>query len=207
MQYSKTPVLAKFAALAAALALQGAAMAATPATPDSAAQVASGQAAAPQTPSTHSPRMGRHHHDKDMAMWIPGYGPVKQKLVTSLALNANQAKLLEDAQSAQKALRHARWDAMKSARQEKKAQLDAGKVDPHAAQQAMDAVVQKAQGERQQITQKWLAVWDSLDSAQQQKVAAYLKERADKHYKHEGRHHRQHHDSDEHASAPVKAAS
>ena len=206
MQYSKTPVLAKFAALAAALALQGAAMAATPATPDSAAQTATGQAAA-QTPPTHAPRAARHHHDKGMAMWIPGYGPVRQKLVTSLALNANQAKLLEDAQSAQKALRHARWDAMKSARQEKKTQLDAGKVDPHAAQQEMDSFVQKAQGERQQITQKWLAVWDSLDSAQQQKVAAYLKERADKHHKHEGRHHRQHHNSGEHASAPVKAAS
>jgi hypothetical protein len=196
MRHLKTPILAKFAVLATALALQGAAMAAAPEAPASATPGGTTQSAASAGANQAAPAVPhakKHHHEKKgMSLWIPGYGPVRHKLVSSLNLNDSQMKLVADAQAAQQALRQSRRDAMKTARQQRKEQLDAGKVDPHAAVQAADAMWQKAMSTgRQEVNQKWLAVWDALDSTQQQKIAAYLKERADKpagHDRHE-RHH------------------
>ncbi len=197
MQQSKTPILAKFAVLATAFALQGAAMAAAPqapasATPGSSTQSAASAGADQAAPA--APHAKKHQHEKKGAsLWVPGYGPVGHKLVSSLNLNDSQMKLVADAQAAQQALQQSRRDAMKKAREQRKEQLDAGKVDPHAALQAADAMWQKAMSTgRQEVNQKWLAVWDALDSAQQQKIAAYLKERADRHAGHD-RHERRHH--------------
>ncbi len=119
------------------------------------------------------------------SLWVPGYGPVGHKLVHTLKLNDSQMKLLSDAQAAQHTLWQSRRDAMKTAWQQRKEQLDAGKVDPHAALKAAAAMWQKEMGVgRQEANQKWLAVWDSLDSTQQQKIAVYLKKKADRHAMH-----------------------
>ncbi len=192
MKHSKAPILAKLVVLAAALSLQGAVMAATPDAPVSAASGGTTQSAAPASASQDAPvapHAKRHHREKEgVSLWVPGYGPVKHKLVRSLNLNESQMKLMSDAQAAQATLMQSRRDAMKTAWQQRKEQLDAGKIDPHAALQAADGMWQKSMSTgRQEVNQKWLAVWDSLDSTQQQKIAAYLKKRADSragHHKH-----------------------
>jgi hypothetical protein len=47
---------------------------------------------------------------------------------------------------------------------------------------------QKMVDGRKEVSQKWLAVWDSLDAAQQQKVATYLEKRAEKRAAHAKKH-------------------
>ncbi|GAB2897968.1 hypothetical protein LSG25_08000 [Paralcaligenes sp. KSB-10] len=181
MSYFKIPALAKFAVLTVVFALQGAAMAAPSDAPASATQ-----SVAPASASQTVPRATKRHHEKKgMALVVPGFGTVKHKVVNSLKLNDSQMKLLADAQAAQDAFQKSLHDLKRTARQEQKAQLDTGKIDPHAAQKAADDMWKKDMGaSRDQLTQKWLAVWDALDGAQQQKVTAYLKEKADKHTGH-----------------------
>ena len=181
MPYFKTPSLAKFAVLAVAFALQGAAMAASSDAPASATQ-----SVAPASATQAAPHATKHHREKNgMALMVPGFGSVKHKVVNSLKLNDSQMKLLADAQAAQDAFQKSLHDLKRTARQEQKAQLDTGKIDPHAAQKAADDMWKKDMGaSRDQLTQKWLAVWDSLDSAQQQKITTYLKQKADRHTGH-----------------------
>lgn len=189
MQRSISSVSVKLATLTAALALCGAAYAATgtPATAPATTQQAS-TAVAPDTSAKkhgHHYKSGEHrkgmrHHTRDAAMWVPGYGPVNAKFVESLALTDTQSELLKGAQAEQKANHSARRDAMKSARTNKLQQIQGGKIDPHTAlKQAQDAR-QQAQAERSKLDGKWLAVWDALDAGQQQKITANLNERAEK---------------------------
>lgn len=180
MSYFKTPALAKFAVLAAAFALPGLATAAPSAAPASTTQSVAPSSA--DQVKSNAPHAKRHHRQKkSIAMWVPGFGPVNQKTVTSLKLTDSQQKLVADAKAAQDDFQKNLHDMGQATRKGQKTQLDTGKIDPHAAQDAKDAIWKKGMGERRdQLTKKWLAVWDSLDTAQQQKVTTYLKQRADK---------------------------
>lgn len=187
MKYLKSSPLVKLSAVMAALALQGAAWAATPADSSTAPSAAplsttsqSDNAAAwPDKPAGHWHKAMRGHHQRG-AMWIPGYGPLDAASVQSLALNDTQNKLLKDAQATQKNLQKARHESMRDARKARLEQLKAGKVDPHAAIKKTADKGQAMINGRAEVNQKWLAVWDSLDAAQQQKVAAFLEKRAEK---------------------------
>ncbi|HEY9459926.1 MAG TPA: hypothetical protein VIR04_03920 [Paralcaligenes sp.] len=180
MSYLKTPALAKSAVLAAAFALPCLATAApSVATPNTAQNVAPASAGQNKTDVPHAKK--RQHKNKSVAMWVPGFGPVNQKTVTSLKLNDSQQKLVAEAKAAQDDFQKNLHDLEQATRQGQKTQLDTGKIDPHAAQNAKDDIWKKGMGERRdQLTKKWLAVWDALDSTQQQKVTAYLKQKADK---------------------------
>ncbi len=200
MQRSKFSVSIKLATLTAALALSGAAYAATSAAASTA--TAASEPSTNVTSSTSDSRAGDHHKSRDYhksmrghrdaAMWVPGYGPLDAKFVDSLALTESQAKLLKEAQDEQKANQNARRDTMKAARAEKQEQLKSGKIDPRAALKQADEVHKQASAERSKLNEKWLSVWDSLDATQQQKVAARLNERAEKFAKRAEKH-KQHH--------------
>ncbi|RTZ47877.1 hypothetical protein EKL30_02545 [Candidimonas sp. SYP-B2681] len=188
MQRSKFSVSIKLATLTAALALCGAAYAAT-GTVASTASAAS-EPSAKVTSSTSDNRADHHHksgdHHKSMrghrdaAMWVPGYGPLDAKFVESLALNESQTKLLQEAQAEQKADKSARRDTMRAARTEKLEQVKTGKIDPRAALKQADEAHKQATAKRSKLNEKWLSVWDSLDATQHQKVTARLNERAEK---------------------------
>jgi hypothetical protein len=176
MRYLKTPVQATIAAIAAAFAMQGAAMAAP--APDAPAQ---GRAMSAPHHAAHGMHRHGHMHQRAQhaALWVPGYGPVGRSLLKSLQLNEAQGKLLADAQAAQKSAMKQRFEFMRKERKQHRDGLQAGKLDPHAAAQQADEAMQKGLAERQNVTKKWLALWDALDATQQKQVAAYLKGRAD----------------------------
>lgn len=183
---SKSPLLLKVAALAAAFSLQGAAMAAAVNEPSPLLVAAAEQGATAQTPNkTEAPRADRsmrghhrHHEGQKAVMMVPGYGGLSEAAVKTLSLNDAQSKLLADAQAAQKEARKSRFEFMKTERQARAEQLKAGKIDPHAAVKQADEARSKALEARNQIAAKWFAVWDSLDATQHQKVATLLSERA-----------------------------
>ncbi len=186
---AKFPSMLKVAALAAAISLQGAAMAAP--ADGASASTANEQSAAPAPSGPRSHHAPRHmrapmHHEK-AALWVPGYGPLSAAGVKVLNLTESQSKLLSEAQAAQKDARKAQFEAMRAERKARFEQLKAGKIDPHAAAKQFEDAHGKSAEARKQVQAKWFAVWDSLDATQKQKVATLLGERAAKwgdHMKH-----------------------
>ncbi|MEO6959071.1 MAG: hypothetical protein ABI228_02225 [Burkholderiaceae bacterium] len=187
MNHLKSSPLAKLSVVMAALALQGAAWAATPAgsstapvaTPSTTASQPENSAAWPDRSMGHSHKAMRGHHQRG-AMWVPGYGPLDAAFVQSLALNDAQNTLLKDAQATQKSLQKTRRESMRDARKARLEQLKSGKVDPHAAIKETSDKGQAMVNGRREVNQKWLAVWDSLDATQQQKIASFLDKRAER---------------------------
>lgn len=193
MSSTTTFSVLKLAVLTAALAFQGAAFAAGPADAASGGTV-QGVAASAPTDAQHSHRAGKmhrqHRHHRDIAMWVPGYGPVNTALMQSLALSDGQTQALKDAQAAQKELRSDRRASMKAAKTARLAGLESGKLDPKAAFDQAEKLQQQSADQRRQVGQKWMAVWNSLDQTQQQKVSAYFKDRAQKRADHVKKHER-----------------
>ncbi len=195
--HTKTPSISlKLATLAGAMALCGAAYAAPG---QAAAASAPGQeSAAVSTQDFGGPKARWQHHKhgqrhafRDAAMWVPGYGPLSKDFVKSLSLNEQQSKLLADAQAEQKAGRKAMRDAMEAGRAARMEQIKAGKLDPRAVVKQSETAREQARAEGAKMQEKWLAVWDALDEAQQGKVAAYLNGRAERFgQRMEGHHHR-----------------
>jgi Spy/CpxP family protein refolding chaperone len=184
MQTTKLSTSLKLAAASAALAVCGASYAAADSAP--AAQAATAvQESSATTPATHMGKMGKHHKHmhrqlRDAAMWVPGYGPLDKDFVQSLALTDKQSTALEAAKAVQKEARAERRAAFKTAMKARAEQAKSGKIDPRAALKQTEEAQGKAQAERRSIDEKWLAVWDTLDPSQQQKVAAHFSERAEK---------------------------
>ncbi|KAA0910936.1 hypothetical protein [Pusillimonas sp. ANT_WB101] len=194
MKATNLTISLKLAAVSAAMALGGVAYAASgtgtaPVDASSNQSVATQSAPAAAQQKDHSwGRKGeahRHGHHRrgvkhDVAMWVPGYGPLNKTVVDSLDLTADQTKLLNEVKTEQKQSRKTRHDAMKTQRQTQIEQLKAGKMDPKAAMQASEKAGEQAIAARQDASQKWLKVWDALDTTQRQKVAAHFSERAEK---------------------------
>lgn len=180
-----TALTLKLAAIAAAVSMQGIALA-QPATSPAAAPDA--QQAASATPDVKRNGPMHHKHHKHMhrhaqqraAMLVPGYGPLGEKSVDALKLNDDQKKLLQEARDAQKVERGERFEAMKEKRQERVDALKAGKLDPRAALKEADSARKAAAERHEKISEKWLALWDSLDDGQQKLVAQQFAERAEK---------------------------
>ncbi|MFT0548269.1 hypothetical protein ACMHYO_18295 [Allopusillimonas ginsengisoli] len=194
MKATNLSISLKLAAVTAAMALGGVAYAASG--PGTAPVNANGnQGAVTQSVSAaaqqkdhswgHKGKSHRHGHHRrgarhDAAMWVPGYGPVNKAVVDSLDLTADQTKLLSEVQADQQQSRKTRHEAMKMQRQTRLDQIKSGKLDPKAAVQASEKAGEQAIAARQDASQKWLKVWDALDSTQQQKIAAHFSERAEK---------------------------
>lgn len=123
----------------------------------------------------------KHHGQRrmsDLGMWIPGYGPVSKDAVETLALNDKQNALLNEAREAS----HASRDAASKRKPAPHDTSSAEKrdMDPHAAVKAQQQRAQQRLQQQGDITQKWLAVWDSLDEKQQQQLAAHVAEKKEK---------------------------
>ncbi|CAB3723196.1 hypothetical protein LMG3458_04153 [Achromobacter deleyi] len=139
---------------------------------------------------------GRHgggfHKGMRDGLWIPGLGPVSKAQVDQLKLDDKQQALLKTAQDGQRGLR----DAMRTSGGQRhdllKAQLDAGKLDPHALVDQTDKSREQFGSQAKQVRDQWLAVWDSLNDAQRAQVTQLVKERQakmqERHAKMEGRH-------------------
>lgn len=123
---------------------------------------------------------GGHHQMHRAGLIVPGYGVVSRDFVDGMGLNADQLKLIDNAREAAKALRENRREAAKA---ERGARLDLFKADSLDPEQAMKQAEERratAQAERRQLDEKWVAVWKSLDTGQQARVATHLKDRAEK---------------------------
>lgn len=187
MQKTNTALILKLAALAAAVSVQGVAMAQTASTPATAPAVQQSSSATPDVKRDghhhkHHKRMGHHaghHQHHRAAMLVPGYGPLGEKSVEALKLNEDQNKLLQEARDAQKAEREQRFEGMKEKREARLETLKAGKLDPRAALKDADKAREAVSERHEKISEKWLALWDSLDDGQQKLVAQQFTQRAE----------------------------
>lgn len=193
MQANKIYTSAKMTMLAAALALSGAAFSASAQSADTTAQSAPSSATASSGPASHHAEKGKkgswsgeHHgpgmHKRmhDVGIWVPGYGPLPKSFLASLSLTDAQNKLIDEARQAQKDTLQAHRDEMRDGRKARMDQLKDKKIDPKQALASMEKQQEQAHAERVKLDNKWLAVWDALDDAQHDKIAAHFAERADK---------------------------
>lgn len=175
MQRTSSVFASTLAAVVAAVALQAPAVAG-PQSSDS-----------PMAQSQQDGKRGYRHHGKhdrmgyaNVGLVVPGYGVIGQKAIDDLALTDTQKQLVQQARDAQKELWSSHRTDMQSQRAARVAALKDGKLDPRAALAAMNERRAKMIQSRDAMTEKWLAVWDSLDETQRGKVSAYLSERADR---------------------------
>lgn len=172
---------------AAVLAISGSVFAAPP---TSSAQDTPSEASADRpvdaTAGQHKKQFRKRHHHrshpamKDVAMWVPGYGPVTNKVVESLGLDSKQTALLNQAQSFSAELKTQRDFHTKKPN----ATSQGDQLDPHGIVQSQQERMAERQQARTKATEKWLAVWDSLDTKQQDAIAAYVSKRVDQRAKH-----------------------
>ena len=126
----------------------------------------------------HGHKFGQKHGHRvaDGAMMVPGYGPIPKDVVASLSLDGKQQALLDDATSFLDDQRKQRREKARKGKAGGKG-ASAAAIDPHARvkwQQERFAAMQTVHAD---ATAKWLAVWDALDSAQQEKVSEYIAQR------------------------------
>lgn len=134
---------------------------------------------------------GKHHAMKQMrdaGMMVPGYGPVPQRVVDTLALTDDQKALITAAKSDHDAMKAARRDLMKEGFGQRGQSLQDGTVDPRAAVAARQTQRDQMHAQSQQVQGKWLAVWDALNAQQQQTLATHFQERGEKFREHMRRH-------------------
>lgn len=120
----------------------------------------------------------RHHRMGKAALLVPGYGPVPQDVVDSLSLDDQQVALLDDAKSFITEQHKTKREKFKANARGADRTI-AVPLDPHAALKRQDERFSAMQTVRAEGTQKWLAVWDSLDSDQQQTVSDYVVKRGE----------------------------
>ncbi|OZI19109.1 hypothetical protein CAL26_15750 [Bordetella genomosp. 9] len=175
-RFAIRPVVASLALAVAAGTFAGAASAAPDAS-TSAAQPSTAQSGASHSGKSADGR--RFHHMQGMrdALWVPGVGPLGKKEVAALKLDANQQALFSAAQQAQQDFGKSMREGMATRHQTLDQQLQAGKLDPHALADAQAQARQQYQGRADEVRQKWLAVWDSLNDGQRQQVTQFVKDR------------------------------
>lgn len=134
---------------------------------------------------------GMGHHGKSLrghghaqmqraGLVVPGYGAVSRDFVDGMGLSGEQLKLIEEARTAGKALRDTHRDRLKAQRDARGERFSAGALEPEQALKQADERREAMLAERRQVDQKWLAVWKSLDTGQQARVADHLKQKAEK---------------------------
>lgn len=198
-RFAIRPMVASLAVALAAGAFAGAASAAPDAT-----------AAAGQSSANHAGKDAggpRFHHMREMrdAIWLPGVGPIGKKEVAALKLDANQQSLFTAAQQAQESFHKSMRENAMNRRKTLDEQLKAGKLDPHALADAQTQARQQMQSQGEQVRQKWLALWDSLNDGQRQQVTQFVKERQDRMHARMEEHRKEGRPGAGHSSAPAPA--
>lgn len=121
----------------------------------------------------------RHAEMRRVGLVVPGYGVVSRDFVDGMGLTDDQLKLIDDARKAAADLRKQHKERMVASRGDRLERFK-NSIDPEQALKQAEERRAQRQAERGQIDAKWLAVWKSLDSAQQARVADHLKQRAEK---------------------------
>ena len=119
----------------------------------------------------------QHRRMRDAAMLIPGYGPVPKDVVEALSLNEEQTVLLDDAKSFITDHRKSQREQFRQRRSDQSAQKSATPLDPHAAVKMQQERFEAMREVREESTKKWLTLWDSLESGQQQTLNEYVESR------------------------------
>lgn len=132
---------------------------------------------------------GHHHHmmkggkygfKGDVGLVVPGYGPVSQELVDTLALSdAQKAKIDEikaDIKQKMEERRESKDHPFAAIAEVRAKQLADNKIDPEAMLKERQKVKESMSERRGEYTQEWLAVWNDLNDEQQAKVATYFQE-------------------------------
>jgi len=121
---------------------------------------------------------GRFEHTRRTSPVVfPGIGQISGRLLRDLALDAAQREHVQQARTAQRALRQTQLEAMREVRALRTQQLNANSLDPRALTQAQQAAQTRIQSQRQAVQNHWLALWDSLTAQQQGKVVEAVKRR------------------------------
>jgi uncharacterized membrane protein len=170
-RFAIRPLVASLAVTLAAGAFAGTASAA-PTDTSPAAQSGAGHMGKPGA----GPR-GHHFRGMRDALWLPGVGPIGKDEVAKLKLDTNQQALFDTARQAQQDFRKSMRESAMTRHKALDSQLQAGKLDPRALADAQAQSRQQRQSQADQVRQKWLAVWDSLNDGQRQQVTSFVKER------------------------------
>ncbi|HLU80266.1 MAG TPA: hypothetical protein VKZ52_11985 [Burkholderiaceae bacterium] len=129
-------------------------------------------------------RAGMHHSRKGQwqraGLIVPGYGVVSRDFVEGMGLNAEQLKLIEEARTAARDLRKDRKERVQAARQTRAERFKSDTFDPVQALKQAEERRAQLQAERRQIDEKWVAVWNALDTNQQARVTEHLKKKAER---------------------------
>ncbi|MFC4276522.1 hypothetical protein [Achromobacter aloeverae] len=177
-RFALRPIIAGLSLTLAAGALSGTALAAAATDAPAAAPAATAPQGGHAGKGSHA-GPGEHRRWEGMrdALWIPGLGPIGKKEVDQLKLNTQQEGLFKTAQEAQRDLGKSMHEAGRSRHQLLDEQIKAGKLDPHALMDQESQSRQQFQGQVDQVKQKWLAVWDSLNDTQRGQVTQFVKQR------------------------------
>lgn len=129
-------------------------------------------------------RSGMHHSGKGQwqraGLIVPGYGVVSRDFVEGMGLNAEQLKLVEEARTAARDLRKDHKERVQAARQARAERFKSDTFDPVQALKQAEERRAQLQAERRQIDEKWVAVWNALDTNQQARVTEHLKKKAER---------------------------
>src|SRR5690625_4511310 len=170
---------------AACLAWGGAAQAQQPVNTVSPLEWASATLVADATPARKQAKRTAHHHRQRMhgkhkkhfrghrrapiVMVVPGYGGVGQHVVDQLSLTHDQQALLAQAQDTARQARLT-WS--------RKPQQTIGTMDPRGRLQEREEQKKERLQAREQSTEHWLQLWDSLDDQQQAMLSGVFAERS-----------------------------
>lgn len=125
---------------------------------------------------------GKYHgHHRGMMMrdgvGVPGIGPLSQKQIDALKLDAKQQAAFDAARQAQRDLHTARREAGSKRHELLASQLESGKLDPRALMASHDENRDQFRKQAEQVREKWLAAWDGLNDGQRQQITEIVKER------------------------------
>lgn len=125
---------------------------------------------------------------EDMALFVPGYGPVSQEVVDTLNLTDDQKDKIEDikkkAKEQMEEYRESENKPFQKMSEKRSEQLAEKKLDPKAILKEQDSIKKEMDKHRDKFNKDWLAVWNDLDDDQQAKVAAYFDEKESRRAEH-----------------------
>lgn len=104
-------------------------------------------------------------------LFVPGYGGVSQAVVDQLELSDSQQKLLKQAQESTEKVRLT-WS--------RKSQKSIGTIDPRSTLEDRKQHKEELAKARNERTENWLELWDSLDDTQQAFLSGVFAERSDR---------------------------
>lgn len=119
---------------------------------------------------------GAHRHGWPVEMMMSHL----EKLHDGLQLNVNQEVLWKQATTQTRSIASQAMEQHGQMREAFKAALDTPNVDLRLLTEKADRMRADADATRREVRDLWLAVYDSLDAAQKEKVRVFMKDRAER---------------------------